>query len=645
MKTIGNVNGTSTRQIIVRGLNDPTYDDSQLDAAVSQLNSWGEGTLVIDGPVYLTTAKTFTAPISIRGLNQDAEIITKNATDYFASFTWDQGFNPLSATSWSITTSKPRATYFTTPGGFNPTKGDWIIVYSEDTIPNVEPHGGTYSPRPLELHQISHVDSTNTRTYVADFIVDQLTTSAKVAYVPMMSGVQIRNIKISHEGTQGLYQTAFRLETCSEVIMDNITYPRGGGGAIWVGICGNVITQSVIHNGTEAFENVYGFVAGACNGWIISDCIINGTRHGFTTTSSATGSGPLRRYGTPLNVQLNNCIGYNYTKINESTGAATGRLMFDTHAEGWGIQFNNCTVICAGANGIPDYGFQSRSRATQFNNCRVIGSYELNDGNNNGAIAFRMWGAELCKMKDCYVEGVWQGLVIADSYLDNYAVNCQVDNCYFNHTRGEAIRMIRGSGLTLTNTVFKGCAGTSGDEVIEFGGGSGHVVDGCYFEKNNQLYSMEINSLNDDAIDITNCTFKGWTTGNLLGINGTNAANLTSRSVAFNTTPIGVGTRKEGQDGYGFVSGSHTVDFDDGNFDNKTFVMNGNVTLSLSGTRPGQYQLLVSQDPTGGRTISFPGNIRWETSAQQPEAGSNAPTLYRFYFDGTTFHSEYITGL
>jgi hypothetical protein len=69
----------------------------------------------------------------------------------------------------------------------------------------------------------------------------------------------------------------------------------------------------------------------------------------------------------------------------------------------------------------------------------------------------------------------------------------------------------------------------------------------------------------------------------------------------------------------GNITGTTAIDFDvRGNFIKAT--LTGNVTFTVSNMRPGtSYVLILIQDGTGGRTITWPSGIRWPSGT--------APTL------------------
>ena len=67
----------------------------------------------------------------------------------------------------------------------------------------------------------------------------------------------------------------------------------------------------------------------------------------------------------------------------------------------------------------------------------------------------------------------------------------------------------------------------------------------------------------------------------------------------------------------GNITGAVTIDWNDGNI--QTGTLTGNITFTFSNPKSGaSYQLIITQDATGGRTITWP-TIHW--------AGKTVPTL------------------
>lgn len=72
---------------------------------------------------------------------------------------------------------------------------------------------------------------------------------------------------------------------------------------------------------------------------------------------------------------------------------------------------------------------------------------------------------------------------------------------------------------------------------------------------------------------------------------------------------------------HGNVGASLTIDFNDGNVQTLTLTANCTITITNSPAsgRAGSMVLIISQDATGSRTITWPAAVKWP--------GATAPTL------------------
>jgi len=73
------------------------------------------------------------------------------------------------------------------------------------------------------------------------------------------------------------------------------------------------------------------------------------------------------------------------------------------------------------------------------------------------------------------------------------------------------------------------------------------------------------------------------------------------------------------------------------------------ITMTASATMafvapPGPCNVLIKiiQDGTGGRTITWPGTVRWPSAVSPPiqSGGANAIHIVAFYFDGTNYYGQ-----
>jgi hypothetical protein len=88
----------------------------------------------------------------------------------------------------------------------------------------------------------------------------------------------------------------------------------------------------------------------------------------------------------------------------------------------------------------------------------------------------------------------------------------------------------------------------------------------------------------------------------------------------------------------GNITGATTVNFNDGNI--QTMTLTGNVTFTFSNPKSGaSYQLIISQDATGGRTITWP-TMHWGGKTVPTLTGTlNSKDIITITYDGATYNA------
>jgi len=90
-------------------------------------------------------------------------------------------------------------------------------------------------------------------------------------------------------------------------------------------------------------------------------------------------------------------------------------------------------------------------------------------------------------------------------------------------------------------------------------------------------------------------------------------------------------------------SGSGTVTFNWNDSNIQSVTLTGNCTFAFSNPQSGaSYQIIVSQDGTGGRVVTLP-SVTWEGgSAPSLPTGINNQYLLRFYYNGSAYFGELV---
>lgn len=84
------------------------------------------------------------------------------------------------------------------------------------------------------------------------------------------------------------------------------------------------------------------------------------------------------------------------------------------------------------------------------------------------------------------------------------------------------------------------------------------------------------------------------------------------------------------------------IDFTPG--DTAKITLGGNTTIIFSGTLTGKYYtIMLTQDGTGSRTVTWPGGVKWPGSVTPTLTTTAGRTdIVTFYYDGTSYYASII---
>ena len=85
---------------------------------------------------------------------------------------------------------------------------------------------------------------------------------------------------------------------------------------------------------------------------------------------------------------------------------------------------------------------------------------------------------------------------------------------------------------------------------------------------------------------------------------------------------------------------SKTIDWNNGNEQKITLTDNVTLTFTAPSSGYGKFTLIIDQDSTGGRTVTFPSSVKWAGGGTAPTITSdaNARDIVTFLYDGTYYN-------
>ena len=431
--------GESLAPIVVNGTGNPDTDDISMSRALDLASNKSHGCVWINGRVGLSQNYSIRKSVGLCGIPGSNATIVQYGKG--GRFRWNPGFGIANKEGVTIQSTKSKASELLVPSG-ELKRGDWFCATSDDKLQEGFTNHSGYGHRTAELHQVQdvkHSEGGYDWVVFNDFIIDKLTQSPRIVKFDMLDGITISDLKFTRgDDTQPAYSYALDIRQAANVTIRNCVSAsepdgNGAGGGIQVAYCGDVLIQNCVLQGQANNRIVYGFVVtGGCNRVLISDSIALGCRHAFT--SAGENEGPWR-YGTPRNVRVQN--------VHASTNGANNSslILFDTHAEGHGIEFVNCRAVLPNETMNPptsgvagNRAFSTRSRNTSIIGCTIEG------GAASQAINV---AASDCTVKGCTIRGVWRGVRIQPyrtKTTTTYGCDrLEVSNCTFEDLHGAAI--------------------------------------------------------------------------------------------------------------------------------------------------------------------------------------------------------------
>lgn len=523
---------TSDLDVLVKGTDDVTADTAAITTAVAALNDPGGngGTLWLEGTLRLNAVQKFTKPVSIRGVDHRTHLNIETTTS-LTGFVWNDQYNPRTATTFVMDPASAGDTWVNSATS-GAARGDVICIFSNDDVPNADPHAGAgghyYS---MEIHKVNDV-SAGQGIYFDDFLSDPYQTTPQLTIVPTFKNIVVADLSVEYTGptpseTLDEQWSFLQMLACENVIVENVRFATNGPGAINVNHCVNVRLQGLMIGGQAARPDWYGVTIGNVNGCRFSDSLVSGTRHAFTTGNGSAANAGNDRWGGPRNCIVENVTAKASTDLNYAS--TNSHVVMDTHTEGYQTQFRDCVVTAVSGGGYQNYAFQSRARETRFVNCVA----QAPDGVYAPQIAFLLKGHKN-EMIDCTVKSGATGAVIEANQATAYG-GCKITNCSFDGTL-KAVTHLGGDDTEIRDNRFARC-GDGTNPVIALAGGTGQVVHGNHVDRYNNLNSIDTGTLTVGDVTIADNIFLGYGQ-NTCGFSGTSGSLLDSTWQLQNRTDL-----------------------------------------------------------------------------------------------------------
>lgn len=288
------------------------------------------------------------------------------------------------------------------------TKGDRVLIWSDDVIADANAHtlGGTQ--RPGELHRVEYNSSGN--DYVLDsHTYDALTVNPRIAKITMQKNCGWANLTFGYEGPASASRTgtwyAIYMSMLERPILENIFMDNTGFGSIGLHLCDSARITGIHQESHEyniGTDGEYGIVDITNRDLLVEDCHFRFLRHGYTTggwsdsskewlvSNNASGG----TYTITLNGQTTAGIAYNATAATVQTaleglaGVGAGQVTVTAFGGGAGFPYRistggtlatvNNVLTASGASltggtltltsGTARYG---NSRGTLVRNCKM----------------------------------------------------------------------------------------------------------------------------------------------------------------------------------------------------------------------------------------------------------------------------------
>lgn len=627
LQTAGTTAALNAKTVVTVGpvgadfVTDGVADDVQIQAAINQVAAQSTGGTVFLRAGTYSIAATITCTASNIVLRGEGPGVTRLVGA--STLTGDTPLlliGPATAGADKALTAgtavSDRSFLVSTTDASTFTVGDTILLKSGKSVDAdiTATHAG-------ELHYVSAINGSTGAVTVSDVILDTYLTAdtAAATKVTMASNVTVQGLSCTTAATTSALTSGFLHFrwvdglTVRDVEMHHTYYGMQIRSCLNVRLAG--CNMHDISPTTAAATARYGvWITGASQRIQVEDCQFRGVRYGVTTGGS-TGTNDN---GIQRDIAIDGCTSSQADTAHFNTADCTD-----------GLVITGCTMV-GGATyqgaASPVYGVQTKGRNVSVTDCTIRnipgrGVGVLNANSTGTVIADNtISGIQLQQGGAAGGEGI---------YLDaNGAGSHVIDGNVIRNCVGPAVSGAGGNNdLVITNNSVDTASSYSGAAMV-FTNALRGVVSGNRVT-NNGGRPLQLSGTSD-----------GWqVTGNSFQGSGTHApqwAGATSNSVCSNNlglnpdAPFSLGTG---------VSGAVTVSRTNGRYQFGTLTGNVTFTVSAGQVVGDELVLALTQDATGGRTVTWPSNVKLAGGSMTLSSASTTDQV-TFCWDGSNWREK-----
>lgn len=600
---------------------DGTDDDVQIQAALDAVSTAGGGKVFIRAGAY-----HISSTLSLTGSNVSLMGEGMGATNLVAAASLT-GNTPIMQFGSTAAGTDRALTANTAVGDTTVTMsaadaatfsvGDMVLLKSNKQIDAEDSakHAG-------ELHKVTAVNGSTGVVTLNDVINDAYLTAdtAQLTRLTFIKNIRVADMSITTAApSSGLTVGFMHFRFIENLHVDKVEMHDAFHSMQLRSCLNSKVTNCYIHDiqdVTPASNLRYGiWVASASQNVTISGCRFSQTRHAVTTG----GSSGTNNNGIQRNITVANCV-----------SMQSDTAHFDTHDPADGVTFSGCTAIggvsYGGAAGAV-CGIQTRGKNVVISNCVIRdvpgrGIMVFNANSHNTTIV----GNNISNIKQSLGGGDGIGVYFDAAGNSRHLVSG-------NTFRDCDSRAISGANsnhdVVITGNSINNCPALVSGVSVYFSNALRIAITGNKICNNTFNRPIQMSGTSDNWL-IANNYFNN------------NSINYPALVGTNNSVFNNYGVNHQGAYSVGSIAGSATFSRANGSVQSATLTGNVTTTTMTAGQNIGdELVLILTQDATGGRTITWPSNAKLAQGGTLAlSSPANAIDVIAFIWDGTNWREK-----